>query len=48
MLIKGQLEVKAGHGVVVGSLIQPPVAIFGKIQFPGYAEFMTTLMVVGH
>jgi hypothetical protein len=49
MLIKGQSEVsKAGHGFIVGSLIQPPAAIFGKIQFSVNAEFMTTLMVVGH
>jgi hypothetical protein len=42
------LEVKAGHGVIVGLSIQPPVAIFGKIQFSFNAEFMTTLIVVGH
>jgi hypothetical protein len=48
MLIKRQLEVKAGHGVIVGLPIQPPVALFGKLQFSVNAEFMTTLMVVGH
>jgi hypothetical protein len=48
MLIQVQLEVKAGHGVIVGLSVQPPVTIFGKIQLFGYAEFVTTLMVEGH